>query len=41
MVGKHITIVDDVYTTGTTIRLAAMVLKENGAKSVSGFTLAR
>ncbi|KRM69472.1 phosphoribosyltransferase [Apilactobacillus ozensis DSM 23829 = JCM 17196] len=41
IVGKHITIVDDVYTTGTTIRLAAMVLKENGAKSVSGFTLAR
>ncbi len=41
IVGKNVTIVDDVYTTGTTIRLAAAILKENGAKSVSGFTLAR
>ncbi|MBM7096842.1 ComF family protein [Bacillus sp. H-16] len=40
-VGKTIVIVDDIYTTGATIRSAARLLYENGAKSVTGVTLAR
>jgi len=38
---KTILIVDDIYTTGSTLRHAAKVLLEHGAKSVSSFTLAR
>ncbi|UQS86986.1 ComF family protein [Nicoliella spurrieriana] len=38
---RDVLIVDDVYTTGTTIRFAARLLIENGAKSVQGLTLAR
>lgn len=39
--GKKIVLVDDIYTTGSTLRHAAKVLVENGARSVSSFTLAR
>lgn len=38
---KTIVIVDDVWTTGSTIKEAAKVLKKAGAKNVWGFTLAR
>lgn len=38
---KEIIIVDDIYTTGTTMHHAAHVLLENGAKSVRGLTLCR
>lgn len=34
-------LVDDIYTTGTTIRHAAALLIENGASEVSSFTLIR
>ncbi|AYF92873.1 ComF family protein [Apilactobacillus bombintestini] len=36
---KNIIIVDDIYTTGTTIRKAAKILLDNGAQSVEGLTL--
>jgi competence protein ComFC len=39
--GKHIVLIDDIYTTGTTLRHAAKVLVKAGAASVSSFTLAR
>jgi competence protein ComFC len=39
--GKRIVLVDDVYTTGTTLRYAAKVLMESGAVQVSSITLAR
>ncbi|MEK3888050.1 ComF family protein [Bacillus sp. FSL K6-3431] len=39
--GKRILLIDDIYTTGSTIRHAAKVLKQAGANSVSAFTLAR
>ncbi|MGG1572329.1 ComF family protein [Fictibacillus sp. NRS-1165] len=39
--GKSIVLVDDVYTTGATIRQAAIVLKEAGAGSIASLTLAR
>ncbi|MDM5315073.1 ComF family protein [Fictibacillus sp. b24] len=38
---QSILIVDDVYTTGSTIRYAAKVLLDAGAKEVSSITLAR
>lgn len=38
---KTIVVVDDVYTTGTTIRHAAALLYRAGARCVKGFTLAR
>lgn len=38
---NSIILVDDVWTTGSTMRECANVLKENGAKSVWGITLAR
>lgn len=37
----HILLVDDVYTTGSTLRECTMVLKKNGAASVHIATLAR
>lgn len=39
--GKNILLVDDIYTTGSTLRHAAKLLIDNGATSVSSFTLVR
>ena len=39
--GQRILLVDDIYTTGRTLRHAATLLLENGANSVTGLTLAR
>ncbi|TSC90918.1 MAG: phosphoribosyltransferase [Parcubacteria group bacterium Gr01-1014_2] len=38
---KRILLVDDVYTTGTTMNECARVLKDEGAKEVIGLTIAR
>lgn len=38
---KKILLIDDIYTTGSTLRHAAKLLKSGGAKSVSSLTLAR
>lgn len=39
--GKHILLIDDIYTTGSTLRHAAKVLKQEGANDVKSITLAR
>ncbi|WP_054704358.1 ComF family protein [Bacillus sp. JCM 19041] len=39
--GKRYLIIDDIYTTGATVRLAAIKLIEAGAKNVSSLTIAR
>ncbi|MGM0855017.1 MAG: ComF family protein [Bacillota bacterium] len=39
--GTSILLFDDIYTTGTTLRQAAKLLKEAGAEEVSSLTLAR
>jgi ComF family protein len=39
--GKSIILVDDVYTSGTTLNECALVLKQAGAQKVFGLTLAR
>jgi len=39
--GKQILIIDDIYTTGSTIRHASKVLKEAGAVRVISLTMAR
>ena len=39
--GKSILLIDDIYTTGMTLRMAAKVLKEAGAKEVCSLTLVR
>ena len=39
--GKHIILVDDVFTTGATVEECARVLKKHGAAAVSVLTLAR
>lgn len=41
IVGKNIVLVDDVYTTGATVRECAKVLIESGARKVHVLTLAR
>ncbi len=38
---KKILIIDDIYTTGSTINEVAKVLKENGARQVTGLVIAR
>ncbi|SDJ22485.1 ComF family protein [Salimicrobium halophilum] len=37
----NVLLIDDIYTTGTTMKKAAQILKENGATSVKGLTLFR
>lgn len=39
--GKRVLIVDDVYTTGTTINCLAKMLKKNGAESVDAVVICR
>lgn len=39
--GKKVFLVDDVYTTGSTMQECAKVLKENGVKQVWGIAIAR
>lgn len=39
--GKKVFLVDDVYTTGSTMQECALVLRNAGAKSVWGLTIAR
>lgn len=39
--GKSVLLVDDIYTTGSTLRHAAKILKDAGAKIVTSLTLAR
>ncbi len=39
--GKHVVLIDDVYTTGATLDACARTLKKSGAASVSGVVLAR
>ena len=41
LVGQSILLIDDIYTTGSTLRHAAKVLKGAGATTVSSLTLAR
>lgn len=41
ILGKKILLVDDVYTTGYTMKEASNVLKESGAKEVIGIVIAR
>lgn len=39
--GKNIVLIDDVYTTGSTLKECAKMLKKAGAKNVSALTIAR
>lgn len=39
--GENVLLIDDIYTTGTTIRMAAKVLKKAGARDISSLTLIR
>lgn len=39
--GKTIILIDDIYTTGSTLRHAAKILKTAGAATIQSFTLAR
>lgn len=41
IVDRRVLLVDDVYTSGATVRECAMVLKEGGAKEIHVLTLAR
>lgn len=41
IVGKKVLLVDDIYTTGSTVLHAGKLLKRQGALSVSSFTVAR
>ena len=41
IIGKHILLIDDIYTTGSTLRHAAKLLKESGAERIQSLTLAR
>ncbi|MBS4219321.1 ComF family protein [Bacillus sp. FJAT-49711] len=39
--GKSILLIDDIYTTGSTLRQASKILKQAGAKQVRSLTIAR
>ncbi len=39
--GKRIILIDDIYTTGSTLRHAAKLLKQAGAENIQSLTLAR
>ncbi|NHC41354.1 ComF family protein [Bacillus sp. MM2020_1] len=41
LAGKKVVLIDDIYTTGSTLRHAAKLLNEEGAASVQSLTLAR
>jgi competence protein ComFC len=41
LVGKKVILIDDIYTTGSTLRHAAKLLKGAGAESVQSLTIAR
>ena len=41
LMGKVVLLIDDIYTTGATIHLAAKQLREYGAKAVQAITVAR
>ncbi|MFD3446543.1 ComF family protein [Microbacteriaceae bacterium 4G12] len=41
IVGQEVVLIDDIYTTGVTVRQAAYILRQGGAKSVSALTLCR
>lgn len=41
LVSADIIIIDDIYTTGTTVRQAAKLLLQHGARTVSSITIAR
>jgi competence protein ComFC len=41
LIGRSILLIDDIYTTGSTIRYAAKKLKESGAESICSLTIAR
>lgn len=41
ILNEKILLIDDIYTTGSTLRHAAKVLKEAGAQSISSLTIAR
>src|SRR5699024_10924415 len=40
-INNPVLLVDDIYTTGTTLRQASAILKENGCPKVDAFTLVR
>lgn len=39
--GAHVLLIDDVYTTGSTMRAAGIALLAAGARAVSGYCMAR
>lgn len=41
IINKRILLVDDIYTTGATMHAAAWILRRDGARSVTGYTIAR
>ncbi|MDR4949461.1 ComF family protein [Neobacillus cucumis] len=41
LTGKRVLLIDDIYTTGSTLRHAAKLLKEAGAESIQALTIAR